>query len=98
MQRWEYKHLTMLWMPEELVLEDGTKLDWPSAWEHISELGSQGWELITMTPVANQPIVAPNHDTSTTKAIMSGLLGGFSHDAGNTEVLLFVFKRPLPSD
>ena len=95
MQKWEYKQLTMLWMPEVLVLEDGTKLDWPSAWEHIAELGSQGWELISTTPVANQPIVAPTKETSTGKAIMSGLFGGFSHSSGDTEVLLFIFKRPM---
>ena len=95
MQKWEYKHLVMLWMPEVLVLENGEKLDWPTAWEHISELGRLGWEMISLTPVANQPIVSPTKETSTARAIMSGLWGGVSHDAGDTEVLLFVFKRPL---
>ncbi len=97
MQKWEYKHLVMPGMPEELVLEDGTKLDWPSAWEHISALGSEGWELISTTPVANQPIVSPTKDTPTVKAALSAFVGGFSHDAGDTEVLLFIFKRPLES-
>ena len=95
MQKWEYKQLTMLWMPEVLVLEDGTKLEWQAAWEHVNKLGSEGWELMSMIPVANQPIVAPTEDTPAHKAILSGLWGGVSHAAGDTEVILFVFKRPV---
>ena len=93
MSKWEYKQLTMLWMPEILVLADGSKLDWESAWEHINELGSQGWELMSLTPVANQPIVEPSKETPTHKALLAGLWGGMTHSPGNTEVLLFVFKR-----
>ncbi len=95
MQKWEYKQLTMIWMPETLVLEDGTKLKWQDAWAYINKLGSEGWELMGLTPVANQPIVEPTKETPAYKAIISGLWGGFSHSSGDTEVLLFVFKRML---
>ena len=95
MQKWEYKHLVLMWMSETLIREDGSKLDWPEAWEHVSELGLEGWELISLTPVANQPIVSPSKDTPAGKSLLSGLIGSISHTAGDTEVLLFVFKRPM---
>lgn len=94
MTRWEYKHLMMMWMSEVLVLEDGSKLDWPDAWEHFSKLGSEGWELVIVTPVANQPIVSPTKDTPISKSLLTGLTGGI-RSPGDTSVLLYVFKRAI---
>lgn len=94
MTRWEYIQRTLLWTGETLILEDGSKLEWADAWVHFNELGDEGWELISITPVSNQPIVSPTKDTPVAKSLLSAITGGLGYTAGKTEVLLFVFKRP----
>ena len=93
---WEYQQCVADWMSQSLSLPDGRNLPWPEMWQHFDELGSGGWELVVVTPVAAQdPAWRTKPDP-----VEAGLVAGSKSGIGDLHRskcgagrALFVFKR-----
>jgi hypothetical protein len=67
MEQWEYDAYIYDWGTSQLeVRRSGTKraLTWTGMWAHFNELGDQGWEMITATPVSDARWGNPDSNTT----------------------------------
>ena len=67
MDRWEYEAYIYDWGSGHLeVRREGRKreLTWAGMWAHFDELGDDGWELVSASPVADARWGNPDNSTT----------------------------------
>lgn len=63
MDRWEYTSYVAE-VYGGIKLANDQKLNWVEMWEHFNQLGRQGWEMLSATPIAEFKLLTPNGVTT----------------------------------
>lgn len=51
-ERWEYARFLYNWKQDFMDVGNNKKIRWPQVWDLFNEMGNDGWEMVTATPLS----------------------------------------------